>query len=130
MARKTQDEVVSGILNKIETLFDEDQPLHDRMDMDYSSWRLTQFVPDEEEGVDPEDAYTTNSLRTLADKIESFISGSEQVVRVHNDAADEQKRAANDNLERLVIGMHRQINKRLQRKGEPLLGTLRYGVVG
>ena len=69
MARKTQDEVVSGILNKIETLFDEDQPLHDRMDMDYSSWRLTQFVPDEEEGVDPEDAYTTNSLRTLADKI-------------------------------------------------------------
>ena len=53
MARKTQDEVVNGILNKIETLFDEDQPLHDRMDMDYSSWRLTQFVPDEEEGVEP-----------------------------------------------------------------------------
>ena len=121
MARKTQDEIVADVLNKIETLFDQDQPLHDRMDMDYSSWRLTHFVPDEEEGVDPEDAYTTNSLRTLADKIESFISGSEQVVRVHNDAADEQKRAANDNLERLVIGMHRQINKRLQRKGEPLL---------
>ena len=121
MARKTQDEIVADVLNKIETLFDQDQPLHDRMDMDYSSWRLTHFVPDEEEGVDPEDAYTTNSMRTLADKIESFISGSEQVVRVHNDAADEQKRAANDNLERLVIGMHRQINKRMQRKGEPLL---------
>lgn len=121
MARKTQDEIVADVLNKIETLFDQDQPLHDRMDMDYSSWRLTHFVPDEEEGVDPEDAYTTNSLRTLADKVESFISGSEVVIRVNNDAADEQKRAANDNLERLVIGMHRQINKRLQRKGDPLL---------
>jgi len=121
MARKTQAEIVDGIMAKIESRFNEDQPLHDRMDLDYSDWRLTPFTPDEEEGVDPEDAYTTNSMRTLADKVESFISGSETVIRVNNDAADEEKRAANDNLERLVIGMMRQINKRLQRKGDPLL---------
>ena len=121
MARKSQAEVIQGIMDKIESRFNEDQPLHDRMDLDYSDWRLTQFVPESEEGIDPEDAYTTNSMRTLADKVESFVSGSEIVVRVTNDAADEQKRAANDNLERLVVGMLRQVNKRLQRKGDPLL---------
>ena len=121
MPRKTQAEIVQGIMDKIESRFNEDQPLHDRMDLDYSDWRLTEFVPEAEEGVDPEDAYTTNSMRTLADKVESFISGSEIVVRVNNDAADEQKRASNDNLERLVVGMLRQVNKRLQRKGDPLL---------
>ena len=93
-------------MDKIESRFNEDQPLHDRMDLDYSDWRLTEFVPEAEEGVDPEDAYTTNSMRTLADKVESFISGSEIVVRVNNDAADEQKRASNDNLERLVHSLH------------------------
>ena len=36
MARKPHDEIVGDVLNKIETLFDQDQPLHDRMDMDYS----------------------------------------------------------------------------------------------
>ena len=105
--------------NKIEQLFRDWQPIFDRMDDDYKSYRMEPFVPDTREGIEPEDAYTSNEQRTLADKIEAIISGSEIIIRVPDEASDLSQRQSNDNLERLCYGMLRNADKRLHKQGQP-----------
>lgn len=107
------------VTRQIEDLFREWQPLHDRMDSDFSLYELTPFVPDEREGIEEEDAFTANEHRVLADKIEAFISGSEMIIRVPDGPADMAQREANDNLERLAIGIIANANKRLHDMGQP-----------
>lgn len=91
------------------------------MDADYSDYRLDPFVPDSREGIEEEDAFTSNEMRTLADKIEAFISGAELIMRVPNEASDLSARQANDNLERLCYGILRNADRRLHRAGQPAI---------
>ena len=91
------------------------------MDKDYSDYRLDPFTPDSREGIEAEDAYTSNEQRTLADKIEAFISGSELIMRVPNEASDLSARQSNDNLERLCYGILRNADRRLHLVGQPAI---------
>lgn len=52
--------------------------VHARMDADEALYNLEDFVPDFEESIAPEDAYTTNAPRVLAEKTVAFELGSGQ----------------------------------------------------
>lgn len=109
----------------IESHFRAKQRAFDRMDKDYLLYTLKEWMPDFEESVAPEDTYTTNAPRVLADKIIAFIAATETIIRVPNDHAQEQQERANDLTEELSIGMLNNVNRRLRRRGDPeLLGQL------
>ena len=91
--------------------------VHDRMDIDKDLYELKQFVPDTEDSVAPEDAYTTNAPRVLAEKIISFIAATETVVRTVSDQAQEQQEDHNDTAEQLGVGMLNNANRRRRRAG-------------
>ena len=91
------------------------------MDEDYSLYRMDAFEPDPKEGIEKEDAYTSNEHRVLAEKIEAFISGAELIIRVPNEASEVQGRQANDNLERLCYGILRNADRRLHLAGQPAI---------
>lgn len=91
--------------------------VHDRMDKDYDFYTLKEFQPDLEESIAPEDAYTTNAPRVLAEKVISFIAATETIVRTNSDQAQEQQEDVNDRVEELCVGMLNNANRRLRRKG-------------
>ncbi len=92
--------------------------VHARMDADEALYNLEEFVPDFEESIAPEDAYTTNAPRVLAEKTIAFIAGSETIVRTFgSEKAVQQQESANDLVEQLAIGMLNNANRRLRRKG-------------
>ena len=64
--------------------FRQHRRLFERMDADYRLWRMEKFVPDAAEGIGTEDGYTTNTHRTLAEKISAFISNAPVIIRVPN----------------------------------------------
>lgn len=91
--------------------------VHDRMDDDYSLYTLDKFKPDLNESIAPEDAYTTNAPRVLAEKVISFIAATETIIRTNSDHAQEGQEDVNDSSEELCVGMLNNANRRLRRKG-------------
>lgn len=105
------------IWDDIQNGFRNNTNLFDRMDRDYELYRLSQWQPDEEEPIAAEDAYTTNAPKVLADKIISFISQTEMVVRVDSELAGNQQEEINDKTETLSIGMFDQADARITKQG-------------
>ena len=93
--------------------------VHSRMDSDYSLYALDRWQPDLVDALSPEDIYTTNEPRVLAEKVISFITATELVVRAPNDDAREQQESANDLAEQLAIGILNNIDRRHRRLGHP-----------
>ncbi len=89
------------------------------MDEDFDLWTLKRWQPDAEESFSPDDAYTTNAPRVLAQKIIAFISGTELIIRSPNDDATEDQEAVNDVAEALAIGLLGESDRRLKRRGHP-----------
>ena len=107
-------------IKKIRRYFRNDQPLFDRMQSDYDKyWALDPWIPDDEENILPEDGYTTNAPRVLAQKIIAFIAETEMVVRVPNDDAKKDQEDRNKLTESLSIGMFSNIDRRMRRNGDP-----------
>lgn len=107
-------------IKKIRRYFRNDQPLFDRMQRDYDQyWALDGWIPDEEENILPEDAYTTNAPRVLAQKIIAFIAETEMIVRVPNDDAQKNQEERNKLTEALSIGMLSNVDRRMRRNGDP-----------
>ena len=79
------DEISQRIARKFSDL----ATVHDRMDADYALYTLEQWKPGYLESLSAEDIYTTNEPRVLAEKVISFITATELVVRVPNDDAQE-----------------------------------------
>lgn len=114
---------IRDILANVTRRFEEMQPAVDRMDDDFQNgWRMDEFIPDQEEGIDPEDAYTTNQDRAAAQTLIDGIAAADIVIRVPNGPADEEREDANDNTERLSLGFLALANKRLEDVGD--LGLL------
>lgn len=113
------DEMAREIQTKVEARFRRDQSLFDRMDKDFDRWTLKRWQPKDGESVAPEDAYTTNRPRTLAQKIIAFVTGTELIIRVPNDEATEPQEDVNDQAEQLSIGFLKAADDRLARSGKP-----------
>lgn len=107
------------ISSRIHQKFQDLSVVHDRMDADYSLYTLDRWQPDLADALSPEDIYTTNEPRVLAEKIISFITATELVVRVPNDEAQERQESANDLAEHLAIGMLNNVERRHRRFGYP-----------
>lgn len=107
------------ISNRIQQKFQDLSSVHDRMDADYSLYTLDRWQPDLVDALSPEDIYTTNEPRVLAEKVISFITATELVVRVPNDEAQERQESANDMTENLAIGMLNNVDRRHRRFGHP-----------
>tara|TARA_R110002096_G_scaffold34732_4_gene99048 strand:+ start:151 stop:2160 length:2010 start_codon:yes stop_codon:yes gene_type:complete len=111
----------SGEVSKtINRYFRNEEPLFNRMHKDYEKyWTLEDWEPDLDDQVMPEDAYTTNQPRVLAQKIIAFIAETEMVVRVPNDDAPKDQEERNKLTENLSIGMLANVDRRMRRNGDP-----------
>mgnify|MGYP003119482592 FL=1 len=90
------------------------------MHKDYEKyWTLEDWEPDLDDQVMPEDAYTTNQPRVLAQKIIAFIAETEMVVRVPNDDAPKDQEERNKLTESISIGMLSNVDRRMRRNGDP-----------
>lgn len=107
------------ISGAIETKFRRMARVHDRMDKDWDLYNLKEFQPDAEESISEEDYYTTNAPRVMAEKIISFISLTEPIIRANSDEAQEAQEEQNDRAEQLAIGMMDNVNRRRRRQGDP-----------
>ena len=118
-AQKQEEEAGRRIFDQIEREFEDNRAVMDRMEEDYDLYTLRQWNPDIEDSVSPEDAFTTNAPRVMAEKIISFINGTNIVIRVPNDDATKEQEFVNDALEQLAIGMIANSDRRLRRRHEP-----------
>ena len=112
-------ESVDDVLTKVRRRFHDLQPWVERMDGDAERYRMKPFVPSGSESVDPEDAYTSNLDRVVADKVVYGIASAQRTLRVENDPAGEQRQDANDNAEKLGMGMLTLADGRLEDRAEP-----------
>jgi len=116
--RQFHAQLIHRIKERVENRRQAISPLHSRMDSDYSMWRLDPFKPNINEGIAQEDAYTSNTPRNVADKIVSLVASAKRLIRVDNDASMEEAAEANNNAERLAIGIIEAANDRLVKRGE------------
>jgi hypothetical protein len=111
----------SGEVTKtIRRYFRNEEPIFNRMHRDYEDyWTLDEWEPDLDDQVMPEDAYTTNQPRVLAQKIIAFIAETEMVIRVPNDDAPKEQEKRNKLTESMGIGMLANVDRRMRRNGDP-----------
>lgn len=93
--------------------------VHDRMDDDYSLYKLDQWINDSDDPLSDEDIYTTNEPRVLAEKIIAFIAATQEIIAADNTDAQEQQEELNDSAEQLAIGMLNNADDHLRRNGQP-----------
>lgn len=121
LSSREDTDLARALTTRIEKAFQDSQLVFDRMDEDYDLWTLKKWQPAAEDSISPEDAYTTNAPRVLAQKIIAFIAGTELIIRVPNDDATEPQEKVNDTAETLAIGMMKAADDRLTRRGSPPL---------
>ena len=112
MARRKPEEIIS----LVEQHDYDTHALRDRFTSDYRLYRLEEF--DAGEGYE---SYTSNEPQTYADKVISFLTDAELVVRVPYNNTNEEQREFNDAKERFIIGTLRSADERLQRRLQPTL---------
>jgi hypothetical protein len=102
------------IIDKVESHYEATEPLRNRMDRDYSLYRLDPY-----DAGDGYQSYTSNEPSTYADKIISFVVGSEMVARIPNISENEDDRDANNMKERFFLGALRSADERLKQASMP-----------
>ena len=112
MARRKPEEIIALVEQHD---YDTDS-LRERFTSDYRLYRLEEF--DAGEGYE---SYTSNEPQTYADKVISFMTDAELVVRIPYNNTNEEQRGFNDAKERFIIGALRSADERLQRRLQPTL---------
>jgi hypothetical protein len=95
------------------------EALWHRMDSDYSRWRLDPHRPNPEEGITRATVYTSNDLRTMADKAIAVLAESDFLARVISDKENTEPRDADNDAERFVIGAFAEGDRRLKASKKP-----------
>lgn len=118
MASKKDQRSIERIINKIDR---KEQVFEKRtafMDSDYDwGWKNTPFVPLATEGIQQKDAITTNFAKVLARKVSNGVGYAERIIRVMDDADNEEFRDKNNAYERWCIGILEMADERLQSSG-------------
>ena len=102
------------IIDKVESNYEATEPLRNRMDKDYSLYRLDSY-----DAGDGYQSYTSNEPSTYADKIVSFVTESEMIARVPNVSEKEDVRKANNLKEKFFLGTLKSADERLKRHSMP-----------
>ena len=110
MARRKVEDIIS----LVDSHYDSTEPLRSRMDTDHDLYRLAPY-----DAGDGYQAYTSNEPQTYADKIISWLSDAELVVRIPVNGNPRNSREDNNKKERFIIGALRAANERLIDKLQP-----------
>ena len=102
------------IIDKVESHYDATEPLRNRMDKDYTLYRLDPY-----DAGDGYQSYTSNEPSTYADKIVSFVVGSEMIARIPNVSEKEDIRIANNMKEKFFLGALRSADERIKKASMP-----------
>ena len=102
------------IIDKVESHYDATEPLRNRMDRDFSLYRLDPY-----DAGDGYQSYTSNEPSTYADKIISFVTGSEMVARIPNVSEKEEDRKKNNKKERFFLGILKSADERIKKSSMP-----------
>ena len=118
MASKKDQVAIERILNKVDR---KEQVFEKRtafMDSDYEwGWKNIPFVPMPTEGITIKDAITTNFAKVLARKVSNGVGYAERIIRVLDDADNEEFRDKNNAYERWCVGVLEMADERLQSGG-------------
>ena len=112
MVTKTADEIVSLVESHREATY----PMRDRMQDDYDLYVMRPY-----DAGDGYESYTSNEPRTYADKIISWMSAAELIIRIPNQEEPRDMREMNDAKEKFLIGLFRGADERLRRRMQPSL---------
>ena len=86
------------------------------MDADHNLYRLSPF-----DAGDGYQSYTSNEPQTYADKIISWLAGSDMIVRIPPAGNPRNSREVNNDKERFIIGALKSANERLMKRLQPCL---------
>jgi len=112
MARKSYKP--EKIIDKVEGQYEATEPLRNRMDRDYSLYRLDSY-----DAGDGYQSYTSNEPSTYADKIISFVVQSEMVARIPNVSEKEEDRKKNNMKEKFFLGALKHADERIKKASMP-----------
>jgi len=107
MARRT----VENILDLVEGHHDATTSLRARMDTDHQLYRLSPY-----DAGDGFQSYTSNEPQTYADKIISWLSSADTIIRIPPAGNPRNNREVNNDKERFLIGALKSANERLASK--------------
>ena len=104
------------IIALVDSHYDLTEPLRTRMDDDHKLYRLEEF--DAGEGYQ---SYTSNEPQVYADKLISWLSSSEMVVRIPYANSQREDRDNNESKEKFLIGLIKAADDRLIDKFQPTI---------
>ena len=96
------------IINMVDDHHDATYPMRDRMDDDHRLYRLEPY-----DAGDGYQSYTSNEPQVFADKIISFLTSSELIVRIPANGNEREQRQINNDKERFLIGALRSADDTL-----------------
>tara|TARA_R100000808_G_scaffold4401_1_gene14562 strand:+ start:2830 stop:4692 length:1863 start_codon:yes stop_codon:yes gene_type:complete len=112
MANYKPEEIIALVDNH----YDLTEPLRTRMDDDHKLYRLEEF--DAGEGYQ---SYTSNEPQVYADKLISWLSSSEMVVRIPYANSKREDRENNDAKEKFILGLIKAADDRLVDRFQPTI---------
>jgi len=104
------------IIDKVDAHYESTHPLRNRMDADHQLYKLEEY-----DAGDGYKSYTSNEPQTYADKIISWMTGADLVIRIPPNGNPRNTRAVNNDKERFIIGALRSANDRLRNRLVPSL---------
>jgi len=107
---------VEDIISLVDSHYDATEPLRSRMDADHNLYRLSPF-----DAGDGYQSYTSNEPQTYADKIISWLAGSDMIARIPPAGNPRNSREVNNDKERFIIGALKSANERLMKRLQPCL---------
>ena len=110
MANYKPEEIIALVDNH----YDLTEPLRSRMDDDHKLYRLEEF--DAGEGYQ---SYTSNEPQVYADKLISWMTTAEMVIRIPYGNSEREQRENNDSKERFLAGILKAADDRLMNKFQP-----------
>jgi len=110
MANYKPEEIIALVDNH----YDLTEPLRTRMDDDHKIYRLEEF--DAGEGYQ---SYTSNEPQVYADKLISWLTSAEMVIRIPYVNSQREMRENNDAKERFLIGLLKAADDRLTSRFQP-----------
>ena len=110
MANYKPEEITALVDNH----YDQTEPLRSRMDDDHKLYRLEEF--DAGEGYQ---SYTSNEPQVYADKLISWMTTAEIIIRIPYGNSDREQRENNDSKEKFLAGLLKAADERLINRFQP-----------
>jgi hypothetical protein len=104
------------IIDKVDAHYEGTNTLRDRMDRDHKLYKLESY-----DAGDGYKSYTSNSPQTYADKVVSWLTAADLIVRIPPNGNPRNSRDINNDKERFIIGALRAADDALVRKLVPTL---------